>query len=231
MYQSLEDHKEITNIVTLPYIPDKTIAALYPYRQNRDFVEALRDQSAVIDLHTPVYIDQYLVGNKVHRYLFLKHLQSSVLLTTNVIFFTRYYAPGNTHFLWKENLNEPENVTFRNGATKSVEKQLSKCFSRAHKAKVKQLTSLVMEDKLSPAQFRSIYNELTGNSSVTDNIKSKDVDVRIPTIIKTVDAGILRDLRVNNSLKAKFDSFWDLTSKKVEALQALAVNDNVTPKR
>ena len=44
-----------------------------------------------------------------------------------------------------------------------------------------------MEDKLSPAQFCSIYNELTGDNSVTDNIKSKEVDERIHTIIKTVD--------------------------------------------
>ena len=117
-------------------------------------------------------------------------------MTSNVILFTRYYGPGNTHFLWNKNTNEPENLTLRNSIIKSVEKQLTKYFSRAHK--VKELTSLVTEDKLSLAQFCSIYSELTGNSFVTDNIKSKEADEHIRTIIKTVDAGILGYLQLNN---------------------------------
>ena len=73
-----------------------------------------------------------------------------------------------------------------------------------------------MEDKLSPAQFRSIYSALTGDCSVTDNIKYKEMDERMRTIIKTVDSSILRDLLINNSRKAKFDNFWNVTSKKIE---------------
>ena len=145
-YQSLEDPREIT--VALPYLPDKTIAALYPSKRDRDFAETSEDQLAVADLYTPVNIDQYLVEKKAHCYLFLKHFKSSGLLTSNVILFTRYYGPSNTLFLWKENPNEPENLTLRNSVIKSVEKQSPKYFSRAHKAKVRQLTSQVMEDKL-----------------------------------------------------------------------------------
>ena len=83
-----------------------------------------------------------------------------------------------------------------------------------------------MEDKLSPAQFWSTYSELTGDCSVTDNKKCKEMDEHMHTTIKTVDAGVLRDLQINNSRKVKFDNFWDITSKKTEELQlAFAVND------
>ena len=83
-----------------------------------------------------------------------------------------------------------------------------------------------MEDKLSPAQFWSIYSELTGDCSVTDNIKCKEMDEHMHTIIKTVDPDVLRDLRINNSRKVKFDNFWDITSKKTEELQlAFAIYD------
>ena len=35
---------------------------------------------------------------------------------------------------------------------------------------------------------------------------------------------MLRDFGVNNSQKANFDSFWDVTSKKLEELQPLTIN-------
>ena len=84
---------------------------------------------------------------------------------------------------------------------------------------------MLIEDKLSPAQLRSIYSELTGDWSVNDNIKCQEIDEHMHTTIKTVDLGILRDLRINNSRKAKFDNFRDVRSKKTEELQAFTVND------
>ena len=101
-YQSLEDPGEITNIVALPYLPRKAIATLYPSMHDRDFAETLEDQLAFTELYTTVNIDQYFVRNKAHRYLFLKNLKSSGLLTSNVILFTRYYGSANTDFLWKK---------------------------------------------------------------------------------------------------------------------------------
>ena len=73
-----------------------------------------------------------------------------------------------------------------------------------------------MENKLSPAQFRFINNELAGDCSVTDNISCKEMDERMHTIMKTEDPNILRDLQINNSLKAKSDNFWDVTRKKLK---------------
>ena len=61
-----------------------------------------------------------------------------------------------------------------------------------------------MEDKLSPGQFHSIYSELTGGCSVTDNIKWKEMDECMRSIIKTVHLGILRDLKLTILVKLTF---------------------------
>ena len=58
--------------------------------------------------------------------------------------------------------------------------------------------SLLMHDQVSPAQFCSLYTELTGDFSIADNRNSKAVDERMQLILKTADESIPRDLRVNN---------------------------------
>ena len=82
-----------------------------------------------------------------------------------------------------------------------------------------------MQDKISTAQFRALYRELTGDESVADNAVSKSVDERMRLILKNADASIIRDMRVNNGRKEAFDTFWEVTEKKLEELQAAAVDD------
>ena len=82
-----------------------------------------------------------------------------------------------------------------------------------------------MADKMCASGFRAIYAELTGDCSVADNTKLKEVDDRMKLIMKTADSSIIRDLRVNNSRKAKYDNFWDVAEKKIEELQAAVVDD------
>ena len=65
-----------------------------------------------------------------------------------------------------------------------------------------------MMDKITPAQFRSIYHELTGDTSVSDNTNSKEVDNRLKMILKTCDPSIVHDLRVHNGRKSSFDNYW-----------------------
>ena len=72
-------------------------------------------------------------------------MKSNGLLTSDVILYIIYYGSGNTHFLWKENPTDPDHLTLRDNVIKSVERILPKYFSRAHKPKVRKLTSL-MED-------------------------------------------------------------------------------------
>ena len=68
------------------------------------------------------------VRPKVHRYLFLKHVESKGLLTCGVILFTRYYGTGKTQLLWKENPTNLENLTLKNNMIKLIDKDLPKYF-------------------------------------------------------------------------------------------------------
>ena len=47
--------------------------------------------------------------------------------------------------------------------------------------------------KIFPARYRTLYSDLTGDCSVTDNSNSKAVDERIELILKTADESILQD--------------------------------------
>ena len=175
-------------------------------------------------------MDEICPKGKAHPYIFLKHVflkhvKENGFSIKNVILFTKHYGPasGYTHFVWKEEGTEP--LTNRQETINNIGKNLTKFFSHVHKAKSKALVSLLMHDQVSPAQLRSLYTEPTGDCSIADNGNSKAADGRMQLILKTVDKSILRDLRVNNGQTKSFDTFWDITERKIEELQAAAVDD------
>ena len=86
---------------------------------------------------------------------------------------------------------------------------------------MKELTNLIMLDKILPAQFRMLYRELTSDCSVSDNSQSKQCDERWQTLTKHAETGMLRDLQVNNSRTPKYDKFWDLVNRQLEEMQAV----------
>ena len=67
-----------------------------------------------------------------------------------------------------------------------------------------------MIDKITSAQICSIYHELTGDASVSDNTNSKEVE---------------STMRVHNGHKSSFDNYWQIVKQKIEELQATAVDD------
>ena len=103
--------------------------------------------------------------------------------------------------MWRENPDSDEHLPERDGVIDSVTKMLPKYFSRAHKNKMCLLTERVMLDKISPAQFRFIYEEITGDNSKADTQKQTEYDERIRRIIKNTDPALCRDLRINNGKK------------------------------
>ena len=77
-----------------------------------------------------------------------------------------------------------------------------------------------MFNKISPAQFQFIYREITGDDTSSENIKQTEYDERINLIIKNSDESLIRDLRVNNTRKSKYDKFWDI-AKQLDELTAV----------
>ena len=81
----------------------------------------------------------------------------------------------------------------------------------------------VVFNKISPAQFWFIHHEITGDNTSSENIKQTEYDERINLIIKNSDESLIRDLRVNNARKSKYDKFWDIAKQQLDELTA--VND------
>ena len=104
----------------------------------------------------------------------------------------KHYEPVSvyTHCVWKEDLHS-DTLTNRQETINTISKSLPKFFSRAHKSNCKSLVSLLRHNKISPAQYCTLYSELIGDCSVTDNANSKAVYERIELILKTADKRIL----------------------------------------
>ena len=98
---------------------------------------------------------------------------------------------------------------------------MPKYHSRGCKARFRNLTENLLFDRISPAEFRALYRELTGDESVSKDSVSKEVDNRIQCIMHNLDPTLARDLRINNCRKAMFDKFWDICDKVLEELTAV----------
>ena len=108
-------------------------------------------------------------------------------------------------------------MTQRHNVIEQIKKDLPKYASCCHKKQSQKLLSLIMHDKISPGQFRTIhiYKELTGDCSVSDNKVSKDLGETIQLILSVSDDSILRDLCVNNHRNLSFNDFWAVTEKEI----------------
>ena len=106
----------------------------------------------------------------------------------------------------------------RNWGNKTI---LTQVFLQSTQKKMKQLTNLIMLDKILPAQFHMLYREWTRDCSVSEYSQSKQCDKRWQTIIKHAEAGMLRDWQVNNGRTPRYDKFWDLVNRYLEEMQAV----------
>ena len=98
--------------------------------------------------------------------------------------------------------------------------KLLKYFSLGHKKTARQLTGSLMLNKISWAEFQSIYIELTGNQSVSETKVTQEVDEFMCLIMNNLTPSLAKDLRVNNARKSKFD-VWDICSKVLEEFTAV----------
>ena len=58
--------------------------------------------------------------------------------------------------------------------------------------------------------LRTLYYDLTGDTSTASNSICKEVEDRLRIMLTLEDPSIIVDLRINNGFKGKeFDIFWD----------------------
>jgi hypothetical protein len=64
--------------------------------------------------------------------------------------------------------------------------------------------------KVTPVVLRTLYFDLTGDASTTNNVISKEIEERLRIMMQLEDPSIIVDLRTNNGFKGKeFNCFWD----------------------
>ena len=146
----------------------------------------MEEKLDTLDFYNAVCLDKIFLKGKAYHYMFLKHLKESGCTIKNAILFTEHFGPasGYTHSEWKEDLHS-DTLTNRQETINTLSKGFPKLFSRAHRSKCKSLTSLLMHNKIYPAQYHNLYLELTGDCIVTDNASSKAVNERIELVLKT----------------------------------------------
>ena len=83
------------------------------------------------------------------------------------------------------------------------------------------LTERVMFNKITPAEFRAIYAELIGVQSVLQCAQSKEVDTCHKAVMNNLTPSLVKDLRVNNARKEKFDKFCNITSKVIKEIKVV----------
>ena len=107
-------------------------------------------------------------------------------MINNIILFAQYYkgAMSNKYFVWREHPTSVDHLTNWNSTVEKFIQKLPKYFSSSYKQKVHRLTEQVMFDKISPAQFRFIYREITSNNNRPGNNKQAEYNERIKVTIQ-----------------------------------------------
>ena len=123
-----------------------------------------------------------------------------------LLFFVQSYRGGlgNMYIMWCEDTNIY--LGLRNITIDNIRKCLPKYFSMVHKANACALCENLIFAKLSAAEYRAIYAELTGDNSVANDYKTKEVDERMRVIMKNLTPGLAKDIIAENSI---FEKFWD----------------------
>ena len=79
--------------------------------------------------------------------------------------------------------------------------------------------NLIMKEKISPAQYRAIYHELTGDKSLSVNHFLKE---RMEMVAQVANAKVIRDHHIHHYQRERsFDLFWRFTDQKIERMTAV----------
>ena len=88
-----------------------------------------------------------------------------------------------------------------------------------------------MFDRISPAQFRLIYREITGANSAPDTKQQVEFNLKMQTIMGNLGSSLCRDVRIYNARKSKYDKFWEIAAAKIEEMTAVDDRRHATASR
>ena len=194
-------------ITDLPFL-EVNVKMAYQSACEANFVQHFSEILESTDFFEPISLELDSL-HEGHHYNIIKHLKKKGLPFPNIVLFSCAFGPvvsGNICSVWEEDLSD-EHYTERLKTINYTVERLLKHFSHSHKRTARETMELIMEDKISPAQYCAVYCELTGNESVSDNQISKEIDERYKLILKVTGSNVIHHLCVHNHCKSSFDMF------------------------
>ena len=188
-YQECEVIERERSVFSVPHLKTD-LSGSYSCQRELSIVSEIFEQLQGMDSCEFLNLEKYLPSIKSHRYMFMKKFKDTGLPVENSVLFSCSYSSsvgGNMYFLWNEDKSCENHENLRQQLIDSVNNSLPRCNSRAHKNNAKESLNVIMLDKISPGQFRAIYQELPGDMSTSDNKISKQHDYRMRLILKVED--------------------------------------------
>ncbi|POG72960.1 hypothetical protein GLOIN_2v1773072 [Rhizophagus irregularis DAOM 181602=DAOM 197198] len=145
-------------------------------------------------------LDEYTPYDVIQKYNYIKNLPLNVPVTIY-----RYYQGnylGTVNYIWKvpvrsDHRSETENARI----IAAINENLPKYYTRQMRKNALKEYSLFK--KVTPVVLRTLYFDLTGDASTTNNVISKEIEERLRIMMQLEDPSIIVDLRTNNGFKGK----------------------------
>ena len=126
------------------------------------------------------------------------------------------------HFVWRS--EEKPDIAKEHEVIKRIEKQLPVFHTRAMRRQFQEEISLLTNTKGTAAI--TIYQKLTGDSSVLEDPNSRKIQQRMRLIIDTQDPELIADMRLlNKGRPEEFEEFWKVAQALINEAELKAVDD------
>ena len=132
---------------------------------------------------------------------------------------------GNTNCIWKVPEQDPDSFSQSQQTIEIVKKQIPTFHTRTMRRSLMQKYGRVAPN-IKPAVLRSLYRDLTDDSSAATNQHTAEVDERVRLILDMEDPDVVLDLRaLNTGHKSQYDVFLEECKKFLEEEVGTPVDD------
>ena len=173
-----------------------------------------------------VVVEDVCPSDPRRKYEYLQMLKSSGLaLNAAMLTYTHGNNMGNTHFAWKVPEQGPDSFSQSQRTIEAVREQIPTFHTRAMRRSLLQKYGRVAPN-IKPAVMRSLYRELTGDSSAAANEHIAEIDERVRLLLDMEDPDVVLDLRaLHTGHKSQYDVFWGECQKFLEEEVGTPVDD------
>ena len=173
-----------------------------------------------------VVVEDMCPLNPRRKYEYLQALRSSGLTVHAVMLtYTRGNSIGNSHFVWKVPEQSLDAFSESQHTIEIIKDKIPIFHTRAMRQSLTMKYGRVAPN-LKAAILRSLYREVTGDSSAATNEHVAEIDERVRLLLEMEDPDVVLDLRsLQTGHKSQYDVFWDECRKFLEEEVGTPVDD------